>query len=378
MRRASRRRAREFPEFHRARGGPFANRYGNCPWPHRAGPLLTAGAFPFPAAGPPVHHPEQAPGGDASAIRQRPQLGSGDKPSPVPTVPSTLPGSRAYPAPGSAYRPPSTPPAAPRRPPASPWPRAPAGKPPRRCPAVPPGGSGPSAFRQSPSARSDAARHGRAHGIPARSPASARTASRRPASGISIIKTTARIMNALVSSRSRLPFTNRGSSTARSAISSIAPGPAQSSSHFSSGPSLACPAGLPAAWTFPSRRTNRHARDRHHLAEHRPLTRPDPLRPPDDQRRQPTSHRQRAVPQRRRHIRQPDRDHQPVLREHVTGTGHDRVQRHKRLLWTKKDLDNLSSRGASPVHPKQPQHATSQRQSPKVTKQETSHTPLRP
>ena len=36
--------------------------------------------------------------------------------------------------------------------------------------------------------------------------------------------------------------------------------------------------------------------------------------------------------QRRHHVLQPDRDHPPVLGERVTGTGQDRVQRHKRLL----------------------------------------------
>ena len=100
-------------------------------------------------------------------------------------------------------------------------------------------GSGPSAFRQSPSARSDAGAQARAHGTPARSPASAITASRMPASGTSVISTTARIMNALASSRSRSPFTYSSRSTARSAIPSITPGPACSSSHSSSGPSVA-------------------------------------------------------------------------------------------------------------------------------------------
>ena len=46
-------------------------------------------------------------------------------------------------------------------------------------------------------------------------------------------------MNALASSRSRSPFTNRGSSGARSATPSITPGPALASSHSSSGPSVA-------------------------------------------------------------------------------------------------------------------------------------------
>jgi hypothetical protein len=116
-------------------------------------------------------------------------------------------------------------------------------------------GPGPSALRQSPSARSDGASHRRDHGTIARSPASAMTASRMPASGISVISTMTRIMNAAVSSRSRSPFTNRESSTARSAASAITPGPACDSSHSSSGPRVACTAGLPLAWTRPSRRT---------------------------------------------------------------------------------------------------------------------------
>ena len=100
-------------------------------------------------------------------------------------------------------------------------------------------GSGPSAFRQSPSARSDAGAHGRAHGTSARSPASAVTASRTPAPGTSVSSTMTRIMNALASSRSRSPFTYSSRSTARSAMPSITPGPACSSSHSSSGPSVA-------------------------------------------------------------------------------------------------------------------------------------------
>ena len=116
-------------------------------------------------------------------------------------------------------------------------------------------GSGPSAFRQSPSARSDAACHGRDQGTIARSPASAVTASRTPAPGSSVISTITRIMNAAVSSRSRSPFTNSGRSTARPAMPSITPGPAFASSHSSSGPSVACPHGLPCACTRPSPRT---------------------------------------------------------------------------------------------------------------------------
>jgi hypothetical protein len=100
-------------------------------------------------------------------------------------------------------------------------------------------GSGPSAFRQSPSARSDAAAHGRDHGTSARSPASAAATSLIRASGMSVISTSTRIMNAAASSLSRSPFTNSGRSAARSAIPSITPGPAFSSSQSSSGPSVA-------------------------------------------------------------------------------------------------------------------------------------------
>jgi hypothetical protein len=113
-------------------------------------------------------------------------------------------------------------------------------------------GSGPSAFRQSPHARADAGTQARAHGTPARPPASAMTASRMSASGIRVISTMARIMNALASSRSRSPFTYCSRSTARSAMPSITPGPACRSSHSSKGPSVACPAGLPCACTRPS------------------------------------------------------------------------------------------------------------------------------
>jgi hypothetical protein len=100
-------------------------------------------------------------------------------------------------------------------------------------------GSGPRAFRQSPSARSDAGAQDLAHGTRARSPASAITASRMPASGIRVISTMTRIMNALASSRSRSPFTYSARSTARSATRSMTPGPACSSSHSSSGPRAA-------------------------------------------------------------------------------------------------------------------------------------------
>jgi hypothetical protein len=100
-------------------------------------------------------------------------------------------------------------------------------------------GSGPRAFRQSPSARSDAGAQDLAHRTRARSPASAITASRMPASGIRVISTMTRIMNALASSRSRSPFTYSARSTARSATRSMTPGPAFSSNHSSSGPRAA-------------------------------------------------------------------------------------------------------------------------------------------
>ena len=79
-------------------------------------------------------------------------------------------------------------------------------------------GSGPSAFRQSPHARADAGTQARAHGTSARSPASAMSASRTSASGIKVISTMTRIMNALVSRRFRSPFTYLSRSAARPAI----------------------------------------------------------------------------------------------------------------------------------------------------------------
>ena len=66
------------------------------------------------------------------------------------------------------------------RPPASPGPGAPATTARSTMSRSSSSGSGPSAFRQSPSARSDAGAHGRAHGTSARSPASAIIASRAP------------------------------------------------------------------------------------------------------------------------------------------------------------------------------------------------------
>ncbi|HET9970384.1 MAG TPA: hypothetical protein VFQ68_19275 [Streptosporangiaceae bacterium] len=109
-------------------------------------------------------------------------------------------------------------------------------------------GTGPSAFRQSPAARADAGRHGRAHGTRARSPASAAMTSWTRASGISVISTITRIMNALASSLSRSPLTSRASSRACPAIPAITPAPAFSSS----GHSVAWCTGLPFARTCPS------------------------------------------------------------------------------------------------------------------------------
>ena len=79
-------------------------------------------------------------------------------------------------------------------------------------------------------------------------------------------------------------------------------------------------------------------RDRHDLAEHDRLARPDPRRPPDGQRR-PVTLAQR--PARRGHqVSQPHRHHQrpaarnlPLLRDAADGRRHDRVDMHERLLW---------------------------------------------
>jgi hypothetical protein len=81
------------------------------------------------------------------------------------------------------------------------------------------------------------------------------TASRMSAFGIMAISTMTRIMNALVSGRSRSPFMCSSRSTARSATRSMTPGPAFFSTQSSSGPSAAHPGGLPCAWTLASRRT---------------------------------------------------------------------------------------------------------------------------
>ncbi len=96
-------------------------------------------------------------------------------------------------------------------------------------------GTGPRALRQSPADRADAGRHGRAHGIRARSPASAAITSWTRAPGISVIKTITRIMKALARSLSRSPFTNRARSGTRPAIPPATSVPAFSSS----GPSVA-------------------------------------------------------------------------------------------------------------------------------------------
>jgi hypothetical protein len=59
------------------------------------------------------------------------------------------------------------------------------------------------------------------------------------ASGISVQRTIARIMNAADSSRRYSPLTYLLSRTARSAMPSITPGPACASSHSSIGPGAA-------------------------------------------------------------------------------------------------------------------------------------------
>ena len=158
-------------------------------------------------------------------------------------------------------------------------------------------GSGPSAFRQSPHARADAGTQARAHGTRARSPASAVTASRISASGTRVIKTITRIMNALVSRRSRSPFTYCSRSTARSAIllDHARPGLL-----------------LQPLLQRPERRVSRRAAlrlhppvppdprrsHRHHLQEHDHVTGADLLRPPDHQRRPVAFPQRPAVPQR--------------------------------------------------------------------------------
>ena len=186
-------------------------------------------------------------------------------------------------------------------------------------------GTGPSAFRQSPAARADAGRHGRAHGTSARSPASAAITSWTRASGISVIKTITRIMNALASSLSRWPFTNRAPSGARPAIPPIdaRPGlllqrPQRRMMHRAAlRPDLPVPPDL-------------RLRDRDHLAEHDSAARADLLRPPDHQRRPVTAAQVPAALQRRRQQLQRHRDHHPARDGH--GTRRDRVRRrHVRL-----------------------------------------------
>jgi hypothetical protein len=72
------------------------------------------------------------------------------------------------------------------------------------------------------------------------------------ASGIRVHSTITRIMNAADSSRRYRPLTYLLSSTARSVMPSITPGPACASSQSSSGPSVAWSYGLPSARTCPS------------------------------------------------------------------------------------------------------------------------------
>ncbi len=153
-------------------------------------------------------------------------------------------------------------------------------------------GPGPSAFRQSPSARADAGTQARAHGTMARSPASAITASRTSASGIRVISTMTLIMNALVSSRSRSPFTYfpRQHGPLRDPVDHARAGlPLQ--------PVLQRAerrvAGRAALRLDPPVPPDPRRRDRHDLAEHRHLARagsaPSPRRPA------PTGRRPRAA-----------------------------------------------------------------------------------
>ena len=97
------------------------------------------------------------------------------------------------------------------------------------------GGAGPAPSGQSPAARPAAGRPARPPPTRASSPASAAITSPIRACGISVIATITRIMNALASSLSRCPFTNRPASGARSATWPMTPGPVLPSS----GPSVA-------------------------------------------------------------------------------------------------------------------------------------------
>ena len=184
----------------------------------------------------------------------------------------------------------------------------------------------------SPSARSDAGAHGRAHGTSARSPASAITASRTPAPGTSVISTMTRIMNALASSRSRSPFTYSSRSTARPAIPSITPGPAFSSSHSSKGPrasrdALGCPSPGPArpAAPAPARppRSCRAPAARPAGSAAYPMTSANRQSPPGSL-PFPNGVTRSANPRRHHHL--------PALRDAAGGIRRNRVDIHERLL----------------------------------------------
>jgi hypothetical protein len=92
------------------------------------------------------------------------------------------------------------------------------------------------------------------HGTSDRFPSSVVMTSRASASGINVINSTARITNATLISRRRRALTFPVGRT-RAATRSIVPGPQRRSNSCSAAPSRACSAGLPWAWTRPSRRT---------------------------------------------------------------------------------------------------------------------------
>ena len=285
------------------------------------------------------------PCGIASRDRQAQQVsgsartcGNGDESSAVPTDPNALrfagvSGTRSsVPSSDPAFRGRDLPMAAPGPP--RPWCSRQAE--PSTASRSSSRGPGPRALRQSPRARADAGRQGRAHGTRARSPASAVTTSRMRASGISVIRTRTRIMNALASSRSRSPFTNRGSSGARPATPSITPGPALAIQPLLQRPERRVMHGA-ALRPHPPVPLHLRRSDRDDLAEHDQVTAADPLRPPDGQGR-PVLLRQRPpAPQRRRQQPRRHRDHQaareaglPARNGH--GTRRDRIRRrHVRL-----------------------------------------------
>ena len=144
-------------------------------------------------------------------------------------------------------------------------------------------GTGPSAFRQSPAARADAGRHGRAHGTSARSPASAAITSpdprvrhqrhqhdhpdhERPGQQPFPLPLHEPARPAAPSPRSRR------SRPARPGLQPFLQRPQRRVMHRAAlRPDLPVPPDL-------------RLRDRHHLAEHDRAARADLLRPPDDQR----------------------------------------------------------------------------------------------